>query len=351
MAMFRNARLRLLMSLAGFERLGAEDVLGASWIVPSAMGSTELDNIKSVIEKTIENPVSEIDGDDPRKQIRRKPTRESRETLRQSTLDVNFGSDSEGEDHVPDGPLFLPNIRSRSNALEELKENRRKRRQRDEDKEELDEAVLEERRRNREANARAREAKIKSDLFIHASDDESDQEADQEFFQREEETRKAQTQRIKEALRRVDEADETKTKKKGRKRAGLDYGDNSDSGSRKRRRSVTLDEDNDSDDDILMTGLIQSPKSPRPRRASTSQGDADETPPTSAEDDLDFDDDLAFNKARYQDQVGDQEGSASVDKTALAGSRAESDNEDDARITAPSRRRIRAGFVLDSDSE
>ncbi|KKA22034.1 DNA repair protein (Tof1) [Rasamsonia emersonii CBS 393.64] len=310
-AMFRNARLRLLMTLAGFERLGAEDVLGASWVVPSALRSSELRDIKAVIDKNIENPVSEVNGEDPRQQLRRKHTGESREAHRQTTLDVNFGSDSEGEDNVPDGPLFPPNIRTRSNALEGLKKTRRKRRQADdEEKEPLDEAVLEERRRKREEKARAREAKIKSDLFIHASDEETDEEADSEFFRREEETRKAQAQRSVDAPPRW-----------------------------------TWTGTNDSDDDIqMMTSLMRSP-SPRP--ASTSQGDAEEdTPPTSAEDDLDFDDNLAFNKHRYQESVG-------IEKTAPAGSGAGSDNEDDADVpvAAPSRRRMRAGFVLDSDSE
>lgn len=349
-AMFRNARLRLLMTLAGLERLGAEDVLGASWVVPSALRSSELRDIKSAIDKNLANPISEINGEDPRQQLRRKHTGESRESYRQTTLDVNFGSDSEGEDNVPDGLLFPPNIRSRSNALEELKKTRRKRRQADdEDKEPLDEAVLEERRRKREANARAREAKIKSDLFIHPSDEETDEEADREFFRREEEARKAQAQRIRQSLLAIASKEAEEQKKQGHKRRSLDgdEANNSDSGNRKRRRSTTLDVggDNDSDDDIqMMTSLMRSP-SPGP--ASTSQGDAEEdTPPTSAEDDLDFDDTLAFNKRRYQESVG-------IEKTAPARSGAGSNDEDDADVpvAAPSRRRMRAGFVLDSDSE
>ncbi|KAL1963264.1 hypothetical protein VTN77DRAFT_8487 [Rasamsonia byssochlamydoides] len=352
-AMFRNARLRLLMSLAGLERLGVEDVLGTSWIVPSALRSSELRDIKSIIDKNLENPVSEINGDDPRQLLRRKATGESRgEGHRQTTLDVDFGSDSEGDDNIPDGPLFPPNIRSKSNALEELKKTRRERHQRDEDKEDkepLDDAVLEERRRKREENARAREAKIKSDLFIHASDEETDEEADREFFRREEETRKAQAERVRKALL-LGKSDEKTKEQKGRKRGSSDGEDEdkSDSGNRKRRRSTTLDVDgdSDSDDDILMTGM--SPSSPR--QASTSQGDAeDETPPTSAEDELDFDDNLAFNKARYQTEGGSEKTAPGA--SAGSGSAVGSDNEDDTPIAAPSRRRMRAGFVVDSDEE
>lgn len=341
-AMFRNARLRLLLTLVGLERLGVEDVLGASWAVPSALKSSELQDVKSILDKGLENPIKEIDGIDPREQLRRKATAEPRETY-QTTLDVNFGSDSEGEDIVPDGPLFPPNIRSRSNALEQLKKSRRKRRQRDDGKEPLDEETLEERRRNREENAREKQAKIKSDLFIHASDDDSDEEADREFFEREEAGRKAQAQRIREALvsKALNEeaAEKIQSQKKGRKRRSVgeedDHNNASDPESRKRRRSVMLSVGGvDSDDDILMTGLSENQNSPR--QTSTSPGDGDnDTPPTSAEDEFDLDDDLLFNKT--------------ASTAAAPVNMAESDH-DDAPV-APSRRRIRAGFVIDSDSE
>jgi replication fork protection complex subunit Tof1/Swi1 len=339
-AMFKNARLRLLMNLIGLERLGAEDVLGASWIVPAVLRSSELQDVKSTLDTGLESSVKEIDGLDPREQLRRKATAEPRET-HQSTLDVNFGSDSEGEDIVPGGPLFPPNIRSRSNALEQLKKSRRKRHQPDNDTEPLDEETLEERRRNREENARAKQAKIKSDLFIHASDDESDEEADREFFEREEAGRKAQAQRIREALvsKALDEdgSESAKPKKKGRKRrsVGEDDDNTSDPEPRKRRRSAMLSVDGaNSDDDVLMTGLNETQNSPR--QTSTSQGDGDhDTPPTSAEDESDVDNDLAINKTA---------------STAALVDMAASDNEDDAPV-APSRRRVRAGFVIDSDSE
>ncbi|CRG92768.1 Topoisomerase 1-associated factor 1 [Talaromyces islandicus] len=350
-AMFKNGRLRLLMQLIGLERLGTEDVMGASWIVPSSLTSTQLGDIKSIIDRGLQNPITEYDGLDPRQQIRRQPTAEPKETF-QSTLDVNFGSDSEGEDVIPDGPLFPPNIRSRSNALEELKKSRRKR-QRNEDKEPLDDATLEERRRSREENARARQAKIKSDLFVHDSDEESDEEADREFFAHEEVVRKAQDQRVREALvSKALQEDAALAMKKGKKKSARksisisddedeDDDEHSDTEVRKKPRvsrgGFEMDEpadDHDEDDDILMTGLGETDTSPK--GASTSQGFGEhDTPPTSAEnDEWDLDKELSLHK--------------DLDPSPAA---VEDDQDEDDAPVNTSRRRGRAGFVIESDSE
>jgi replication fork protection complex subunit Tof1/Swi1 len=317
--------------------------MGSSWVVPSSLSSETLFAIVSTIEKGLENPVTEIDGLDPREQIRRVPTAEPKET-HQTTLDVDFGSESEGEDAIPDGPLFPPNIRSKSNALKELKEKRKKRSKRDDyDKEPLDDATLEERRRVREENARERQAKIKSDLFVHDSDDESDEEADKEFFEREEAVRKAQDQRVREALinkaLEEDASNEQSKKKKPtrRKRRSMEDDqsdkDTESEGQKKRRITVSGFEmsDDDEDDDVLMTGTNGDLGS---RGASTSQGvEEDDTPPISTEqEEWDLDKEL------------EQQKSAAVVATH------DDDSEEDGPV-AGSRRRARAGFVIESDSE
>lgn len=316
--------------------------MGSSWVVPSSLDSETLFSIVSSIEKGLENPVTEIDGLDPREQIRRVPTAEPKET-HQTTLDVDFGSESEGEDAIPDGPLFPPNIRSKSNALKELKEKRKKRSKRDDnDKEPLDDATLEERRRVREENARARQAKIKSDLFIHDSDDESDEEADKEFFEREEAVRKAQDQRVREAINKALEEDasnkQSKKKKPTRRKRRSMENDQSDKdteseGQKKRRITVGGFEmsDNDEDDDVLMTGTNGDLGS---RGASTSQGvEEDDSPSISTEqEEWDLDKEL------------EQEKSAAVVVTH------DDDSEEDGPV-AGNRRRARAGFVIESDSE
>lgn len=332
-AMFANAKLRLLMTVVGFERLGVEDVPGASWVVPSAMTAKDLHEIVSEVNKALVSPVSE--ENDPREQLRRKPTGSARDSLTlQSNVNVNFGSESEGEDEVADGFLFPPNPRSKSNALEELKKKRKKKRKSDAEKEPLDDEILEERRQARLTNTLARQAKIKSDLFIHASDEESDEDADKEFFRLEEERRKKQAENVKKAML-TGETETAQGKKKASRKRKSDTG--AAEAKRARRKSAESDANSDEDNDILMADLDgQSPRSQQ--EVSTSHGAVDEdTPLTSAEDDLYFDDDLAFSR----------------DKLHTAATEAPMDVDDDEEDTpvVPSRRRMRGGFVLESDSE
>jgi replication fork protection complex subunit Tof1/Swi1 len=277
---------------------------------------------------------------------------------------------------VPDGPLFPANIRTKSSALGELKEKRRKRHRQTEDTEPpLDDDQLEEQRRNGQANAMARQAKIKSDLYIHASDEETDEDADREFFIHEEERRKAQAQRVQEALLSAvleDTNREKLSKNKGRKRRGHtgDGGSElAETGDRKRQRTTRMVpniDDDTSDDDILMTGISMrsTTASPRRDRISTSHDEEDEdededkdeaadmqpdTPPTSAEDDLEFD------SHPDPDVIAPTEGvKASYHATAVTAPLA-AGNDDDAAprppAVVPSRRRMRGAFASDTDSE
>ena len=66
---------------------------------------------------------------------------------------------------------------------------------------EKDDKQEEERRRAREQAALNRRRKIKSELYIHDSDEEMDEDEDRAFFAREEENRKRQAKRVSDALR------------------------------------------------------------------------------------------------------------------------------------------------------
>lgn len=330
------------MNVAGFERLGLEDVPGASWVVPAALSSNDLRETVSAINKALLSPMPEGSDEDPRQLLRRRETGSARESLVQGTLDVNFGSDSEGEDTIPDGPLFPQNPRSKSNALDELKQKRKKKKnQRDDfEREPLDDETLEARREARLSNALARQAKVKSDLFIHASDEESDAEADSEFFRLEEERRKKQAKNVKKALL-TGALDKATKGKKGSKRKSNTGKPAAVEPKRQRRGSGSAGSEvmSDGDGDILMAELdAQSPGSQQ--EVSTSHGareDEDEdTPLTSAEDDFNFDDDLVFSRDRQQKDV--------VSENDAAG------DEEDTPVVS-SRRRMRGGFVIDSDSE
>jgi replication fork protection complex subunit Tof1/Swi1 len=341
--MFSNAKLRLLMESVGLERLGQEDVRGAQWVIPATMSSTDLNEAISTINKAVINPMPEGSTEDPRQLLRRKETSSARESLAQDTLDVNFGSDSEGED-IPEGPLFPPNPRSKSNALDELKKKRKKKARNTDDaeKEPLDDAILEERRQARLANSLARQRKIKSDLFIHASDDETDEEADREFFRLEEERRKEQARNVEKAILFGDtEQAQSDSKGKGKKASVRKRKSDTTATESKRRRrgsgsAGSGSGEEDDDDDILMADPDDlSPLSQQ--EVSTSRGaQEDDTPLTSSEDEMDFDDDLVFNRDRPS-------------KPADSVQPVDSDEEE--TLVAPSSRRMRGGFVIESDSE
>ncbi|KAJ5895404.1 hypothetical protein N7495_007095 [Penicillium taxi] len=316
-AMFSNAQLRLLMNVVGFERLGVEDVPGASWVIPSAMSSQELKESIATISKALANPIEEGSIEDPRQLLRRKV---NTNTIFAPEV-VHFGSDSEGEDTVPDGPLFPPNPRSKSSALNELKKKRKKRNKDDAEKEPLDDEILDARRESRLANALARQSKIKSDLFIHASDEESDDEADQEFFRLEEERRKTQAANIKRALLVGREEQATKGKMPSVRKRKSDTGKSSATAEPKRQRrgssASDIGSDEDEDSDVVMEDLDA-----RSKQDVTSNHD----------DEFDFDDDLVFRRDRVKPAEIIVE-----------------DEVEDAPVA--SSRRMRGGFVIESDSE
>ncbi|KAJ5503228.1 Timeless protein [Penicillium fimorum] len=341
-AMFSNAKLRLLMTVVGFERLGVEDVLGASWVVPASLKSDDLREIVSEILKALQTPFSGDDNDDPRRQIQPKNRGSGRDNI-QSTLDVNFGSESEGED-IPDGPLFPANLRSKSSALDDLKKKRKKKQKKaNAESEPLDDETIEARREARLSNALSRQAKIKSDLFIHASDEETDEEADKEFFRLEAERRIKQANEVKKALLTgaVEPSSKGRGKKPAPRKRTSDTGTSAAAKSKRRRRnsgSAASGAESDADGDILMTELdAQSAYSQQEISTSHGAGEDEDSPLISDQDDLAFDDDFAFTRDRPS-------------KLQTTEPEVIDDDEEDVPV-APARRRMRGGFVIESDSE
>lgn len=344
--MFLNAKLRLLMSLLKFERLGQENVEGISWVIPSELKSAELRDSKSVIDRAL--VVGNTNERDPSDLLRRKYGSGPRGNADQTTLDVNFGSDSEGEDVIPDGPLFPPNPRSKSKVLDELK--KRRKRKNNGEKEPIDDETLEERRQAQLENTRSRLAKIKSDLYVHASDEESDEEGDQEFFRLEEGRRREQSERIKKALllgRTEGDGDSTSKKKRG-KRSSASSG--REAGGKRRRHGPQASPEVE-DEEILMsaTGMLSRETSVTPSLDGVDgiNKGISKTP----EDELYLDDNLAFSRDReigaepHFDKEDDRTSSPKENEAAAE------EDEEDAPMAAPGRRRMRAGFVVDSDSE
>ena len=200
--MFKDNKLRLLLTLAGAERLGLDDELGASWVVPSNITAGELHHTVAVIEGHRENPVFEYGDEDPvsvEEMLRRKPTVRQR-----AAYDDDDGLASSGDDFVVPALVGPTN---KKDALAELKKKRRRRRKSlASDKDTSDGGVIsdgtrEERRKARLAREREKYMKVKSTDFVRESDEETDEEADREFFRREEERRKGQAGKVLEGMR------------------------------------------------------------------------------------------------------------------------------------------------------
>ncbi|THC95771.1 hypothetical protein EYZ11_004768 [Aspergillus tanneri] len=337
-AMFSNAKLRLLMTLVKLERLGVEDVPGASWIVPASLSSKDLQDMKSIIDRCLDDPMTGDLENDPREMLRRKYPSKSNNSRNQTTLGADFGSESEGEDL----PLFPPNPRSKTKELDQPKKNRKKRNE-DADQEPLDEEALEARRQKRLENTRDRQAKIKSNLYVHASDEETDEDADKQFFILEEKRRKNQAERVRKALLSgaVQETDTRASKGKRRKKrqSGNHTPGSPDTSSKRQRRAhpaTWMDQDNDV---VKSSTEVRSPGSPQ-----------EFSPNLDAEGDLEFDDDLAFSRNRNHAPESPAHGK-NVGSSNTEASAEKEEDYDDRPVAVPARRRIRGGFVIDSDTE
>lgn len=332
--MFRNSKLRLLMTLIGFERLGVEDVLGATWIIPSGPASQDFQATQQIIKKHEKDPPREVNGLDVGALVRRK--REVRDD--ELGPSAAFIDDSEGSDGNEEF-LFPANSRSKSKQeiLEELKTRRRKRRVRDDDEETaLDDGMIEARRKAREEAALERRRKIKSDLYVHDSDDESDAEADKQFFAKEEERRQRQSTNVLNALK----TGISDTAANGNKKRKMNTSSGDERNNRKNEHAL----DSGSDDELA---LFEGYSSTSKRKTSmSSDKDSKLDTPLSSQDDI-VGGDVQSMKPLEADSMGTKAPLANNDGKNGAGD----DEDSDVPVLPTARRRIRAGFIIDSDSE
>ncbi|KAI9729702.1 MAG: Topoisomerase 1-associated factor 1 [Cirrosporium novae-zelandiae] len=330
-AMFKDNKLRLLLELMGFERLGGDDEIGATWIIPSAISSEELSKFRGLVKKyeneiPIECQEQEID---PRDLIRRinKPAPARRDI-----------SDESGEFDIDLDALFPaggPTAR-KSDHPDERKKKRRKRHSKEMDGEDgsEDEAAREARRKARAKANLEKQKKVKSELFVHASDDESDEERDREFFAQEEERRKKQAQTVSTLIALAIGQEEGGKSKKRKENNGEDI-----VASKRRRNSSLII---NSDDGPLSWHESSSPHQQISRDITTdtpfsSQDLPDEHSKKGQTGDvIDVTSDVDMKGIDRENEVEQEE--------------EEDDDDDDEPVAVVHRRRL-GGFVIDSDSE
>jgi replication fork protection complex subunit Tof1/Swi1 len=340
--MVKNARLRLLMTLFGFEQLGFEDAIDTTWVVPSALTSGKLGETLSIVEKFEQAPwVSEDPNDSPEDLLRR-----VRHTAKDEDDNVRrdaFIDDSEGDDSLEEF-MFPDNVRSKSsatNALEQLKEARRKRKNKSE-REPLDEDVAEARRKARQAAALERRRKIKSELYIHDSDEDMDEEESRAFFAREEENRKRQAERVRRAMMLGISDSEVKSKKR--------KSTNGSDAPEKRRKQDDTDNDDDelfSDDDV---DSVEGDSVSSPQHVIDTSDEAMEDTPLSSQSHQ-ADDHSASLEEKALKELRQPPAEMKLASKVNSGSADEDEDDDEVPVASNRRARYRAGFVVDSDDE
>ena len=347
-ALFKNAKLRLLMTLSGFERLGDDEEPNSSWILPSAITSTELRHIRDTIEKHRQDPIFQYGEENPisaEDMLRRKPTPK----VKQAEYDDDSeGSGSQGEEEFlfpAGGPT---NTITPREALDQLKKNRRKRRPGSDA--EIDDETREARRKARaEADLEKRRG-IKSAKFV--IDSEDDEEADTQFFAREEARRLGQRERVREALNagRVAasiEGERVKPSVTVGKKRKLDEDDEREG---KRFHGSS---DSSEADDTDMGDMPSSPASAMAPISSADSGVEDVTPvssppPVSLE--KSFEDTGASEQPASSPPASGRDVQAKTAEPGM-GDSLENDDDDDEKVAGVGRRRVKAAVFDDSDDE
>ena len=356
-AIFKEARLRLLMSLSGMERLGIEDEPKATWIIPSSLTSAELLHTYETIEQHRKNPVFEYGDEDPisaEELLRRKPIEKAKR--------AEYDDDSEGDGIASDdvaeneflypfsGPVDRPNAHHK--ALDALKAKRRKRRH--SNPVELDDETLEARRRAREKADSEKVRKVKSAEFIRDSDEESDEERDRAFFAREEMRRNGQREKIKEAfaagrVKKIIEGESAKPRVKGAKASRKRKNTAGEIENRRKRTKVDSDSsDEGSDDDEDMAVDYDSSSPARRATSVSSAGSDDEVTPLSSPPLVGLSlSSKATEVAAQPPPLGD---AAKLSEVALDVGDGEEDEADDIGVST-ARRRGRVAVLEDSDDD
>jgi replication fork protection complex subunit Tof1/Swi1 len=334
-AIFKNAKLKLLMTLSRFERLGVEDKVDATWIIPSAISSAQLKELQGTIEKQLATIWTDANGHEPEDLLRRVKTTAAYAEDDEPPRD-GFVDDSEGSDNVEDF-MFPDNVRSKSNGLDQLKKNRNKRKlTRKTDGEPLAEEELVERRKAREQATLDRRRKIKSELYIRDSDEEMDDEENRAFFAREEENRKRQAQRVLAALS-LGRTEESAVKKKRKSEGGEEARE-------KRRKSESKDERTDEDEMEMEMMGAECDSSPQKQAATT-------------DDELDIEDTPISSQSQASHPEPDKQTplqeipQTRLNSSTLPKGQEAEDSEDEIPMLATQRRRVRAGFILDDSDE
>lgn len=328
--MFKDGKLRLLMTTIGLERQEHDEMSDTDWIIPSTLTSDQLQESLDLIKKYTDDPISFEDGKLSEDLIKRK------QKARKA-----FDSDDDENDNQEEY-LFEPGGPTTMKSLEQKpkKPSKKKRIRVDAENEEVPDELVIERRNKRLERERERRLAIKSDLYVHDSDDESDPEKEMEFLLREKMQREAGfTGEITSAPLLVVGTD-FKQFPATKKRKKLEKEKRTEKGKKKRKAVQESDEeelvvDDDDEDD---EAIISREASPLISNAVDLTLDGDES-----------DGPYTIGPVKTSNKVKGAGLTKAPDNDVVMNDAEEDDEEDDA-ILRPSRGR-RGPVVIDSDSE
>ncbi|CAG8977409.1 hypothetical protein HYALB_00007039 [Hymenoscyphus albidus] len=348
-AMFKNGHLRLLMTLVGFARIGVDDDPDGSWVVPHPLTADQLKESLDLIKKSEFSPPVFDDGQEAGDYIRRKSaTAASRKRAVFDDDDDGIDDDEEEEfEFAPGGPTAM----KPSEALKELKKRRRLKRKGSEDENSgLTDEQAAARAEARRLKDLEKNRKIKSDLFVHDSDDEDDEERDKAFFEQERLREKAKDDLMK-GLLSTGVAKQPSAARKKRDSSAISIDSDDEDGppavSSKRRRSKA-DED-DSEDDVPVVVSGRSSTTARDDILEDSDEEATDTPMSSPH----VKPKAKQTKKRRVDLSDDEEEEEEAFGAAKNSAMVLDDEDEDEEMPAvkPARQRMRSGFVVDSSDE
>ncbi|TGO50351.1 hypothetical protein BCON_0185g00020 [Botryotinia convoluta] len=333
-AMFKNGYLRLLVKLVGLTSIGAADDPDASWYFPSAKSADQIKEALDLIKKFEFAPPIFDDGKGALDQIRRVSAGMHRKrSAFDDDSDDGIDNDEEEEELLfePGGPTAM----KKSDALKALKKSRRRRRKDGSEEPEsrgLTDEQIEARAAARRVGELEKNRKIKSELYVHDSDD--DEENDRIFFEAEERLRQQNKITIMKEL--------------------LGVGQQRENG--KKRMAGALDgEDGDSDEDMPMT-------SNKKRESSAISLDSDEEVdvgadgPESEEEEAENTDTPISSPHRSAQPkrrkvLSDDEDDEDDERLAKDAMEIDEDEENTVPVANPRRPRVRAGFIMDSSDD
>ncbi|KAH4605397.1 topoisomerase 1-associated factor 1 [Parastagonospora nodorum] len=339
LAMFKDNKLRLLMTLVGFSRLGEAHDPDATWIIPSAFTSTDLEFAIDLLRKYEFDPPTYEDGKGPEDLIRNKAS-----AARRSTRRVDFDDDDEEAENAVEEDHGEYRAGKATERKPDGERKKLKRRQRVGTPVELDDEEKDRRAEARRKKELEKFAKQKSTEFVHDSDEEDDDDKDMEFFRREEALRTEIMKAFGKSL--TSGSTETATSKKRKAE---------DSTSRTKRRKTPpkrkaqpFADSDDSDEDV------QDAATPSSRAPSLSARDMihDESEVEDEATDTPLSSQHA-NGVHESDEDTTTGATASITVKSQDVVMADDDDEED-EATPVARRpmaRKRGAFIVDSDSE